>query len=221
MIAAEMMDMRIKPLTIEEKVDKALELITYAKVAYLPVVDNTEYFGMVSEINLLDFKGTQKTIAEFIGYLNTFHVREHDHLLEIIKAVQANKTDIVPVLNKKKHFIGAATVEKIAHVLGQQYFIQYRGSIIILSLTKSRYSAYEISRIVEENNANILGLFVDQIPGDEEKRYVTIKLNTNKIEPIIATFKRFDYEIVGRFSETEDEDLGQERLNLLFRLFDI
>jgi hypothetical protein len=63
---------------------------------------------------------------------------------------------------------------------------------------------HEISRIIESNDAKILGVSIFSLPDNQNIR-VNIKLNTAYSERIVATLQRFGYDIIASFYNKQNE----------------
>ena len=75
---------------------------------------------------------------------------------------------------------------------------------------------YEISKIIESNNAKILSSYVTSTP-EMEYIDVTIKLNTMETNSIIKDLKRFDYNIVASYEQKDNQDDFIDRYESLMR----
>lgn len=98
---------------------------------------------------------------------------------------------------------------------------QEESCVIQLEMGAYDYSLSEIARIVEENDAKILGLTVDDNPEDPGRIVVTLLLNQPECAAIVKSFERYNYNIVGVFS-SPDENLDLlDRYSLLMRYMNI
>ena len=79
---------------------------------------------------------------------------------------------------------------------------------------------YEISKIIESNNAKILSSYVTSTP-EMEYIDVTIKLNTMETNSIIKDLKRFDYNIVASYEQKDNQDDFIDRYESLMRFINI
>lgn len=94
-------------------------------------------------------------------------------------------------------------------------------SLIQLEMGAYDYSLSEIARIVEENDAKILGLTVDAIPDDPGHIVVSILVNKTECSGIVQSFYRYNYNILNTFSSPEvDSDL-LDRYSLLMRYLNV
>jgi hypothetical protein len=83
------------------------------------------------------------------------------------------------------------------------------GGIIILQIKPTSFYISEIGRIVESNNARIIHLNTWTDPSSGELM-VAIKVNKNDIQDILASFERYEYNVIQYFGE----NLSEEELRL-------
>ena len=94
------------------------------------------------------------------------------------------------------------------------------GGILVLELNANDFSMVEISRIIEENEAKILSLYVTS-PADSTRLELTLKLNRIDIQTVIKAFQRYDYTIKASFFESDYFDDLRERYDLLMTYLNV
>ena len=98
---------------------------------------------------------------------------------------------------------------------------QEQACVIQLEMGAYDYSLSEIARIVEEDDAKILGLAVDAIPEEPGRIMVTILINKAECGAIVQSFYRYNYNIANTFnSPAENQDLI-DRYSLLMRYLNV
>ena len=93
--------------------------------------------------------------------------------------------------------------------------------VIQLELGTYDYCLSEIARIVEENDAKILGLTVDDIPGDPSRMMVTLLINQPECAAIVKSFHRYNYNVVNTYSSPDENYDMLDRFSLLMRYMNI
>ena len=93
--------------------------------------------------------------------------------------------------------------------------------VIQLEMGAYDYSLSEIARIVEENDAKILGLAVDPIPEDPGRILVSLLVNKTECAGIEQSFYRYNYNIVNTFSSPEENSDLLDRYSLLMRYLNV
>jgi len=122
---------------------------------------------------------------------------------------------LLPVLNEQQECIGFITFQQLNDRLAQFLGVDQPGAILVLSVAPMQYSLAEMSRLVETNNAQILQLntFFDPSNGN---LVVTLKLNKDEAGVIIATFQRYDYQVLYYFGNAPlNNDIEQHYHHLM------
>ena len=93
--------------------------------------------------------------------------------------------------------------------------------LIQLEMGSYDYSLSEIARIVEEEDAKILGLTIETIPEDPGRIAVDILVNKADCSGIIQSFYRYNYNILNTFSSPEENSDLMDRYSLLMRYLNV
>ena len=93
--------------------------------------------------------------------------------------------------------------------------------IIQLEMGGYDYSLSEIARIVEEDDAKILGLTVDEIAEDPGRILVTLLVNKKDCGAILQSFYRYNYNVVNTFSTPDENNDLLDRYSLLMRYLNV
>ena len=93
--------------------------------------------------------------------------------------------------------------------------------VIQLEMGAYDYSLSEIARIVEDEDAKILGLAVDPIPEEPGRLLVSLLVNKADCSGIIQSFYRYNYNIANTFSAPEENQDLYDRYSLLMRYLNV
>ena len=189
----------IEVLAPENLVKKAQDICKTLPITHIPVVDKGELLGCISES---DFQTIENSsfISEYPHLIDFFFTDENTQILKLIKLFTDNQTNIMPVLNDKKKYIGYYELNDILEVFSASPFLFNEGVSIVVEKNKKDFSISEVSQIVESNDGKILGLYISSEISDT--REVTIKINSEDINEIIQTFRRYNYNVI---SEHKDD----------------
>jgi len=214
MLAHELITDEIPPLKPSETAMKALQWMDEFKVTHLPLVDNVHFLGMISESDLLDQDSPDATLGELDLPLITTFVYDNKHVFEVVKVVSDHKLTVIPVLNKEQKYLGAISIAQLMRVIAEMPVVEGPGGIIILELNVNDYTLSEIARIVEDNNAKIMGTFITSNI-DSTKIQLTLKINQTDLSGILQTFDRFDYNVTASYDQSNNEEDLKERFDSL------
>ncbi len=221
MIAKELISDVVFPIKTSNTGDDALHQMEIFKVSHLPIVNNKQFLGLISENDIYDLNKSEEALGNHKLSLMSPYVTESQHVYEVIELVSRKKLSLIPVLDKDKNYLGAITLQDLLQAFAKITAIDKQGSIIVLELNINDFSLSEISQIVEGNDAKIISLYVSS-PDNSMKLDVTLKINKTDLVSIIHTFNRYNYTIKASFLVAKDiEDLYKDRYDLLMRYLNV
>ena len=112
----------------------------------------------------------------------------------MFKIFADNDTNIIPILNEEKNYIGYYDLRDVLDIFSTSPFMIEESETLTVKKLESDYSMSEVSQIVESNGGKLLGAFISE--KNEEFIEVTLKIVSEEINEIMHTFRRYDYEIV-------------------------
>ncbi|NCO54935.1 MAG: hypothetical protein COS14_05210 [Bacteroidetes bacterium CG02_land_8_20_14_3_00_31_25] len=200
---------------------QALNWMEIFRISHLPIVNNKEFLGLISDTDIYDLNMPDEPIGNHKLSLFSPFVTEEQHIYEVIELVAQHKLTVIPVLNNKKEYLGLITLHDLLQGFAKLTAVDKHGAIIILELNVNDYSLSEISQIVESENCKILSLYVSDSE-NSMKINVTIKLNTNDASRILQSFYRYNYIVQASFMEDNDlSNLYQNRFDEFMRFLNI
>ncbi|MCF8373266.1 MAG: CBS domain-containing protein [Bacteroidales bacterium] len=203
MIAKELISEQIPVLHTSDSGQKALNLMDVYRVSHLPIVNHTEFLGLISDTDIYDINRTEEAIGNHSLSLFSPYIFSDQHIYEIIAMVSKLKLTVIPVLKRNKEYLGVITLSTLVHQFNRLLAVGQSGGIIVLELNLNDYSLSEIARIVESNDAKILSLYVST-PEESMKMNVTLKINRVEIAPILQSFERYNYTIKDTIMEDDE-----------------
>jgi acetoin utilization protein AcuB len=198
MLTRDLISNSIPYLHKDDKVYRALQLMNDYHVAHLPVVENDNYLGIISEEQLLQ-SDDDVTLNELPISDGTTSVQGNDHFLKAIQTAVVNKLSVVPVVHEKQ-LLGIVTYNDLLRNASNFMSLNEPGALIVLEIENKDYSFNEINRIVESNDAQItqLNTFTDPETGITQ---VTIRVSKVEVSDIVGTFQRYEYNVKYYFGE--------------------
>jgi len=157
MIASQLMAETITPLRSSDTGATALELMDELRVSQLPIVDDEEFLGLISETDILTYNNLEEPVGKHPLSLTDAYILENQHIYDVIRLIDAMKLTLVPVLDEKKHYLGAISLVSLSHNLSKLMALDNPGGIIILELNDKDYLLTEIAQIVESNRCQSPG----------------------------------------------------------------
>lgn len=221
MIAKQLISDVIPSLRLTDDGQKALNWMEIFRISHLPVVDDREYIGLISDKVIYDLNLIDKKMDECREHLTPSHVHSNQHIYELASVMSELKLSLVPVLDLKHVYMGVVSVMDLSKKFADLVAVHEPGGIIVLELTPIDYSLPQIAQIVEGNDAKILSLYTYK-EEDSKELLITLKINQVDLSPIIQTFVRYDYSIRAVFmDESILNNLYDDRYNQLIKYMNI
>ncbi|HAF30613.1 MAG TPA: hypothetical protein DCG75_16350 [Bacteroidales bacterium] len=217
MLAKDLISDEIPALRTSDTAVEALNWMEVFRISHLPIVNNEEFLGLISDTDIYDLNNPNEAIGNHRLSLLRPSVRYDQHIYEVMEVAARLKLTVIPVLDHLNKFLGVVRMTDLLHYFSKLSAIEKPGGIVVLEIAQSDYSMIEISQIVESNDAKILSMYVNSLP-DSTKLEVTLKLNITDLTSVIQTFNRYEYDIKASFMEfDEQDDLYNERYDLFMR----
>jgi CBS domain-containing protein len=220
MIAQQLISDIITPLKSFETGADALVLMDELRVSHLPIVNQEEFLGVISDTDILTYNNFTEPVGSHPLSLSNAYIMENQHIFDVIRIIDAMKLTLLPVLDEKKHYLGSITLTTLCHNISDLMALNNPGGIIILEINDKDYLLTEIAQIVESNDAKVLGMYITTFP-DSTRIEVTLKINRIDVGPVLQTFIRYNYTIKASFSEDSYSESLKERYNSLMNYLNI
>ena len=215
MIAKDLINYLIPPLKPTDEVTKAMGWMEELHVNQLPVLQDQAFIGFINEDSILNLKKVYDQVSDYELVGTSCVVDENQHYYDVVRMAYENNSSLVAV-NNENGYVGVISVQDVIEAFAQTSSVNYPGGIIAITLKQIDYSLSEISRLVETENAKILSSYVTPDIANPEVMKLTLKLNTEELDRIIATLQRFDYN-VEIHSAKQTGSVDKERLEILMK----
>ena len=221
MVAIDLISDLIPPLKTSDTGQTALNWMETFRVSHLPIVNNQDFLGLISDSDIYDMNQPEEPIGNHELTLLKPYVEDNQHLFEVIGLAARLKLTIIPVLDNQNHYKGVITTnDLIRHIAGISSMDQ-PGGIIVLELVERDYSLSQIAQIVESNNVKVLSMYITS-PADSTKLEVTLKVNTGDLISVIRTFERYNYDVKTWVTTNDSMDrFYSERFDMLMKYMNI
>ncbi|MEL6924123.1 MAG: CBS domain-containing protein [Bacteroidota bacterium] len=189
MIAGSLYTRNIIPLRTSDTGREALSTMNEFNVSHLPIVNNEQLLGLISEDDIVN-NNIDEAVGSYQLSLHKYYVNEQDHIYEVMRLLGEYQLSVIPVVDVENNYLGLIFQDDLLEFFANAASFSEPGAIIVLEMNRRDYSLSEISRIVESENAAVLSAFVTSNlqTGIID---VTIKVNRQEIQSIIATFEAF------------------------------
>jgi len=209
----------IKPIKIGEQIKKAQILFEKNPISHLPVIDNNIFCGNIAKQDIEFANYSDQKIEEIKNLIQPFYTTDKMNWFEVLQNFATYNTNILPVLNALKKYIGYYELDDFLNIFKCTPFLHEEGVILVISKNVNDYSFSQITQIVESNNATLLGAFVSKIENDIAQ--ITLKLSLHDINNTLNSFRRYNYQILNEFEKDRYLEELNDRSNYLQKYLNI
>jgi acetoin utilization protein AcuB len=217
MLAKDLISEAVPSLKTSDLGQTALNWMEIFRISHLPIVNNQEFLGLISDSDIYDMNHPEEPIGNHALTLFKPYVRAEQHIFEVIGIASRLKLTVVPVLDDKNHFKGVITTSDLIRHIAALSSLDQPGGIIVLELIERDYSLSQIAQIIEGNNIKVLSMYITS-PPESTKLEVTLKVNTHDLMSVIRTFERYSYDVKTWVSDSDSTDsFYSERFDQLMK----
>ena len=220
MKAIELIQNDIPPVRINETIEKALNWMDEFKLNHIPVLNETEYVGLLSDDMVYDYNHLKDPISNinFLGKQQS--VLENAHFFQVMSLISSYKLSVVPVCDEQRNYKGSISTKKLINVFSKQSGFNSSGAVITLLVNDFDYQLSQIAQIIESNDAKILSLYSENIESNNQLK-LTIKISDGKLGAVLQTFSRYDYTVQDVFSDDEINNQSKQRYDHLMKYLNV
>jgi acetoin utilization protein AcuB len=220
MVAIELITDAMTPVHTSDNVQRVLERMAEFRVRHLPIVNEEQFLGLLSEDDLANVTDNQTDVGALGLSLVNPYVLEDQHIYDVIRLFYEQKLSVVPVLDRKKNYLGLITINAMNEYFATITGVAQPGGIIVLEISNKNNSLAHMAQIVESDNAQILSSYVYAYP-DSTRMEITLKVNKQDISAIVATFLRYEYDVKATYNHTDDNDISRDRYDSLMNYLNL
>ncbi|MEO7216244.1 CBS domain-containing protein [Mucilaginibacter sp.] len=212
MLAVELISDAVPPVHTSDTIQKVFDRMAEFRVRHLPIVNEEQFLGLVSEDDLIEEPDYNTPIGALALSLVNPYVLEEQHIYDVIRLFYEQNLSVVPVLDIKKDYMGLISINTMNEYFAKLTSVSEPGGIIVLEISNKNNSLAHMSQIVESDNAQILSSYTRTFP-ESTRMEVTLKVNKQDISNIIATFLRYEYDVKATFNFTDHNDNAKDRFD--------
>ena len=212
MYAERIMNLNLPFVRPEDSAEQVLSLMDEYKVRHLPLVNGEEFQGLVYEEDITEID-SQTPMATL--HARPVSISPQCHLYDLVGQWVKAEVDAMPVVNEGK-YLGSVDAPSVLRFLAEQTHWAEKGAVIVLEVAERDLSISEIARLVESNGTQIIACATSQA-ADSSNIAVTLKLQSEDVQPVISTFQRHSYTIQTFMHAPEVEEEMQERYDAFMR----
>jgi acetoin utilization protein AcuB len=203
MLAKDLISDVIPSLKTSDSGQKALYWMDIFRISHLPIVNNVDFLGLISDKDIYDNNMAEEPIGNHNLSLFSPFVKFDQHIYEVIELASELQLSVIPVLDHQNQYMGVITLTDLLHYFADVSALKQPGGIIVLELNSNDYSLSQIAQIIEGNDGKVLSLYITS-SSNSTKLEVTLKINRKELSSILQTFNRYNYIVKASFTDESD-----------------
>lgn len=188
------------------------------QVTHLPVIQDEQFLGCIG-LEDSDSLEQGKTLGDYQYLLSRIAISDNTNWIDALQGFSRHDTNMLPVLDLDGKYLGFLEMDDFIHLLGKTPFLNEPGAVLVIETASHHYSSSQVSQIIESNNGKIMGLFITALTNNTIE--CTVKLNSNSINEIVQTFRRYGYNIISEHVEDSYVEGLKERSKYLKKFLNI
>lgn len=220
MLINELILSHVPILKKEDTVAEVLLAFEDCKLTQLPIIENDKLLGLIDEAAIVDAHH-ELILEALLDKLIPIYVYSEQHLLEALKKISLNNTDLIPVIHQDtKEYLGVILTSQLIKCVSTYMSASSPGAVVVLEVNPYQYSFGELCRLIETNDAFItqLNTYINNNTG---MMTVSIKVNKNEVSDILATLQRYEYQVKAYFGDEHFANEIRENYEHLMNYLDI
>ncbi|MEY3323810.1 MAG: hypothetical protein RLZ11_124 [Bacteroidota bacterium] len=193
-----------------DSVASAMQRMEDEQLTQLPVVEAEHYVGLLNMDLLLSAEDDSLPVQQLIQLLPKPQIHPEDHFLSAVQIVAEQSLRLIPVVSAEGELLGVVEQTELMNAVSSFLGLQDSGALLVVEKEFHQYSASEIIKLVETNDAQVMQLNT-RSNAQAGTMLITLRLNRSEISDIISTFQRYEYTI--RFFIGEEQYANELRSN--------
>lgn len=218
MIWQNFIDQTLQPLEVTNTISEIKTAFKASKFNHLPVFKKEVFKGSIHIDDIIDLNPDSK-LSDYKYLLEVFYVETHKTNLDLIHEFANHQTNLLPILDDHKKYVGVMKLEDVLDLFGESPFVANEGEVMILRKERTKFAFSEVAQLVETMNSRVSGMYISQLSQDTVE--VTVKVEHQGINEILQTFRRYDYQIASEHPEDLFAEDLKEHSDYLNKYLDI
>ncbi len=189
---------KFNPATYNQTIATLIDICNQYGFSHLPVVEKGIYRGMIRYDDLVNIESKNDLLKNHTYFLEKIYLSDRMNWTESLSNLMRNEANIMGVLDLSGSYVGVCLLDDILNLISEKSFINEKGYVLVISKLTSDISLSEVAQIIESDGGKILGILLNEQGHTTE---LEVKIQTDDINEIIQSFRRYDYHIISQMEE--------------------
>src|SRR5688572_26490065 len=134
MLASELLSDTLPVLSLQDPLEKAIDIYLDSSICHFPVVEDGTLHGILPTDLLVNIQDRTQPVSAFRDdFINAF-VFPDQHGLDVFELIAKLSLTAIPVVDDQKKYLGSVITEELLLRLSNFYSFKQLGGIIVLRL---------------------------------------------------------------------------------------
>jgi len=189
---------RFRAFGFEDKIQDAINTCKHYGFSHIPIVEKNIFRGMLRCDDLIEYENEEDKLENLRDYIEKIYLSDKMSWTDTLSLMIRNEANVLGVLDHTGKFVGIQLLDDLINFLAEKDFINKEGYILVVRKNTADFSISEVAQIIESDGGAILGILVNETNGETE---LEVKIQTEDINEIIQSFRRYDYTIISEMEE--------------------
>ncbi len=189
---------RFRAFGFDDSIKDAIHTCKHYGFSHVPVVEKDIFRGMLRCDDLMEYEKEEAKLEELRDYIEKIYLSDKMSWTDTLALMIRNEANVLGVLDLSGKFVGIKLLDDLINFLAEKDFVNKEGYILVVRKNTADFSISEAAQIIESDGGTILGILVNETNGETE---LEIKIQTEDINEIIQSFRRYDYTIISEMEE--------------------
>lgn len=198
----------VPTFTLKSTIESAQKICKELPITHVFIVEEGNFIGCFSESDIQTLENKDENLGTYSYLLQSFFTDENHTVLELLKQFSEYESNMIPVIDKEKKYLGYYDLSDILDVFATSPFLNEEQVTLVVEKTAAAYSMSEVAQIAESNHGKILGMYISKRVQDKVE--ISLRIAPKEMNEMIQTFRRYQYTIV---TEHKDDFYLEELKN--------
>jgi CBS domain-containing protein len=189
---------RFRAFGFNDKIADAIQACKHYGFSHIPIVEKGIFRGMMRCDDLMEYENEEEKLESLRDYIEKIYLSDKMSWTDTLALMIRNEANVLGVLDLSGKFIGIKLLDDLINYLAEKDFVNKNGYILVIRKNTTDFSISEVAQIIESDGGVILGILVNESNGETE---LEVKIQSEDINEIIQSFRRFDYTILSEMEE--------------------
>ena len=189
---------KFEAFSFKDKIEDIIHTCNQYGLSHVPIIEKGIYRGMIRCDDIIHIDDKNEKVQNYTHLLEKIYLSDRMNWTETLGNMMRNEANVMGVLDLSGQYIGVRLLDDVLNLIAEKSFVNEQGYLLVISKLTADFSISQVAQIIESDGGNILGILVNETGQNTQ---IEVKIQTDDINEIIQTFRRYDYHIISQMEE--------------------